>query len=294
MRAIAVLASISDAQAHDALRRLSPSSPWNADWAENACRLQRVFGTGDDLVLLRFSAFTPGSSFRTELSGQLAHVEGKGQKIGLSYLPDPSRKVGMRAGVDGPDKIPTLIFTSSFARDEVEQAEKLEMMKADANQHPNDFPDAVLAPALARDVTGMRLDFGTRQLELETGAFDKALAALNRCADNLLKTWGIDPEINRLVVTPVKLRDNQAFVRKIQFQYPLNLARQNEIGLVSAVATVDDDGKATSCRVPQSLNDKRFDDLVCEELMRTQYEPARLADGMPVVSYYSLTVHYSM
>ena len=65
------------------LRTLSATSPWNLDYDIESCRLQRVFGEGDDRVVARFIKYGRGLGLEVILSGKSISPRGRGE---LAYM----------------------------------------------------------------------------------------------------------------------------------------------------------------------------------------------------------------
>ena len=65
--ALAALAAALPAQAEPVV--LQPSSPWNVDFAEDKCRLSRLFGEGENQHYLAFQQYWPAPEAGLTVAG---------------------------------------------------------------------------------------------------------------------------------------------------------------------------------------------------------------------------------
>lgn len=290
--ALAGLLQAGAVHARDKVYDLQPSSPWNVDWADNYCVLQRMFGEGDEGVLLRVMAFVPGANYQIQLTGELADLREPKRAISVAFAPFPEYEANaMGASVkNATTTYPSLVFSTQIARD----AAQLAAMAHDANARASDdAPAKPFVRPLADEVHSLDVDLKLRELVFQTGSLAKPLAALTQCADNLLAKWGVDPELQRQVVTRPRMAGTSALVRKLKADFMSDLGKQGAQGRVNVVVTLDAKGTPLSCRVPISQNDQRLDEMVCERMMKLQFEPARRADGSGVASYFTTTTLFT-
>lgn len=66
--------------------RLQPSSEWNLDYAEDRCRLVRIFGEGDDETAFYIEQYAPSETFFMVAAGQPFKLV-KRNKIELQFGP---------------------------------------------------------------------------------------------------------------------------------------------------------------------------------------------------------------
>ncbi|GAM04657.1 TonB family protein [Novosphingobium sp. MBES04] len=285
--AVCGLLTAQGAQAKPDTFVLEASSPWNVDWADNACVLQRIYGEGDEGVLLRFMTFTPDAKYQIQLTGGPAKLNLPHRDIKVAFAPFPAYEAdAIAAKVD--DTYNSLLFSTQIALDHAEFDRMDAAQRARALAKGKE-PNPHYVRPVSAEIERLDIDLGPRTLTFETGSLDKPLNALRKCARDLLSRWGIDPAVQDQVETTPRPLDISGIARQLAQHYPRDLARKGAQARVNVVLTIDPQGKVQGCRVPLSQNDARFDDLVCERIAGVTFEPARLADGSSVTSYWATT-----
>lgn len=267
--------------------RLEPASKWIVEYQNDGCTLVRSFGEGKDQSILRMARFGPGSHFRFTVGGnpfrpglddRQASVQfGANEKPqALDYLP----------GSLG-EEIPALVFTGS-----------VNFFATAADQKKEDF-----APEPIREIDPARLDAITnitlakplrRPVTLATGPMAKPVAALSKCVDNLMTSWGIDAEKHKNLKSYVTPKDDPArWVRSSE--YPIKMIKQGQPALVEFRLAVDETGKVTGCHIQETTRPKEFDNAVCQGLIkRASFTPAVDDGGNPVKSFWRSRVLFQL
>lgn len=262
--------------AADAITTLAPSSKWNVHYADDYCRLARSFGTGDESITLLIDRFAPSSVFRLNLVGPPMKRSAPDGTATIRFGPDlPEQKIAFYMG-DFGERQPAWIFRSGvYLRPAPAPAAGGE--PAPVNMAEND------------EASVTEIDIGRplrKPVRLRTGSMKGAFAALRTCTDQLLASWGVDAEKNRkLSRRAAPVGSPATWLRPSD--YPPEMIRKYQPGLVQFRLVVGEDGRARSCHIQQSTNPEGFDEAVCKGLMRrAEFEPALDEDGRPVVSYY--------
>lgn len=261
--------------------RLAPSSSWHIDYADDYCRLARVFGTDSQKVTLLIDRFAPGARFRLTLVGPMMKRSGPDGTATVrfgSVLPE--QKLYFHTG-DFDKDVPAWVFSPS-----------IRLRPLPTGKDP-DSPAA--PPAFEADeasVTEIAIDGPQRRdFILQTGSMQKSFAALRNCTDNLVASWGVDVERYRDAVWPVPLSSPATWVTGAD--YPPGMVRTFQPGLVEFRLSIDPTGKVTECRIQQSTNPDGFNDAVCKAMMRrARFQPARDKKGEPVASFYQNGVRF--
>lgn len=269
---------------------LEPNTAWNVNWNENFCTLQRVFGTGDQLLLLRMNSYEPGYRFEFFVTGP--------QMAGFVAGDDITLQIGAHAPLELPSVQsaktgslgPGIIFSTDIRSG---QQKNPEGRNTDAAEESGK-PPIVSDPPFDATLDGVTLARHGQQIKLETHAMAGALKALRSCVDGMMSNWGLDPAVQSHLMRTAKPANRRDMVRRIQAYYPLTQAMQGQQGRLSVIALVDVTGKPTSCNVQIAYSDPAFSKQPCEIIMETQFEPALDAQGKPVPSYYQTTINYSM
>lgn len=161
-------------------------------------------------------------------------------------------------------------------------------MAADDSGHAvawND-PDGLIIAALGKD---HRISVtGTKNLKV---AFDlpnaaDAIKALEACEDDLVASWGFDPQQIRSLSGRPEPANNAARWATNDDYPPLDLARKNE-GTTTFLLGIDADGAVTGCRILVSSGFASLDKRTCALLFaRAAFRPVRNAAGVAVPAFY--------
>lgn len=127
---------------------------------------------------------------------------------------------------------------------------------------------------------------GDSAVTFETGALGDAAAVLNACTAQILKGWGLDPEVQYSLQRGVSAEG-------LKFTYPRIASRYLRSGPVDAVALIDATGKATGCRIISSSGHDELDQSACQGMTKPRYRPAVDAFGKPVASYWKARITYA-
>lgn len=261
---------------------LAPFVPWNVDYGLKICTLRRAFGTREKPSLLIMNRFGPGDRFQlTVVSDEFKSFE-QGQTLTLRFGEQKPRRIASVIPGQGGKKTATLFFSN------VSLAETIDDDDDDDDWRPS------VTPATEAAVKSITISTHGRDRIFATGPLDKPLAALRKCTDSLVKTWGLDPEQQaRLSKHPEPLSKPGTWLRSDD--YPSEMLFSGKQAQVNFRLSVDDQGKPTACEVQSSYNDKKFDEVTCTMLMRrARFSPALDAKGGAVPSYYINTVRWIM
>lgn len=234
-------------------------SKWDLTWTNNACSIEREFGSEQDKLLVRINKFQLNDSIEFVVSGrQLTPFRGE-TEIHVTYgrdgKPETARPMAAESDLFGP----ALILSKGLS----------------ANQ---DNIDRIILTK-----SGHRIVLGT-------GPLHPVLAALRNCTDDRYKARGLDPDAMRRLSRPPAVVDIMALVRAIQQHYPQpHTGKQARVGVM---AMINAEGAVTDCEVPLSYNDPEFDKAACKRTMAARFKPALDAQGKPVAAYYTFLVVY--
>ena len=280
--------------------RLQPSSPWDVDYGANSCRLMRTFGDGQNTTSLLFESPAPGSMTLLLVGHPLK--TGVREVSGKFHGEDAEPMTGRLAQSTQGDT-PAILFSDVELEPEFVM-KRLRIQRAEAIKHKADRPPpinlddkaAFLArrKAFASAVTGIEID--TRHdhsVILETGSLGEPIKIFDLCMRDALKDWGVDPDIEDKIVRPPWPLDRTRWLEGED--YPRDMIMRNQESEVSARLLVDATGKPTSCTPLSYFKESDFSKLVCTKMMaRARFEPAELADGTKVSSYYTAHVIFEI
>lgn len=271
---------------------LKPSSSWHVDYAEDRCRIARVFGEEKEKTLLFLDRYGPGEYFRLTVAGAPVRTSrGKGE---VTVQFGPAEKEQQLYFFNGTlDKMPALVFTSG-ARVAPPSDQEL---AAIAKRLPGDewIELAPVNDARLKAITHLALSKPLqRPVILETGPMRAAFKASDKCIDNLMTTWGIDVEKHKSMLRmPTPQQTPARWV--VSSDYPLKMLSSGQPAIVEFRLSVGADGIPTACHIQSTTRPKEFDDAVCESVMRrARFDPALDANGTAIASYYRNTVRFQL
>ncbi len=300
---------------------LEPSSPWVVDYASNNCRLVRRFGTDKHAVRLLFEQLYPNAFLTLLVIGRFSPETADNT---LSFEPLTGVQIadgdslaavgsndsvvrwerGMKTGRRGL-RPPALVASM----EEAERAAagpsrasrengKLDRVKWNDRDWKVDDPEKWRADEAAfferaDQVTNVVFDPGrSYSISLHTGALGSALKALEKCATDSLKDWGIDPAVEATVaisshpvVDPVSLFSSS--------DYPQAALRSFKQDNLEVWLNIDAQGRIGSCRVISDFNTPEINDAICAMVERKErFVPARTSNGTAVPDYYIESFHF--
>lgn len=261
----------------EALKR---TDKWLLEYDRDACHLYAQFGEGDAAVVARFTRYEPGDWFDFSLYGKRfragdVRTEAK-IDFGLKGTPVEEPVAYGSAG-----KLPAA-FLSSVRLDGWERGKEPEV------------PPRV-TPGQEATVTGTTVAIrGKRPFRLEFGSLAKPLAQMRDCADNLVRSWGYDPEVQAALLRPASpLVSPGTWLSSSD--YPIGAVWMGQNGIVQFRLDVDADGKVAGCYVLARTSPDVFADSTCRAVSkRARLQPALDAKGKPVRSYYVQKVSWQV
>lgn len=272
--------------------RLQPSSPWDVDYAENSCKLLRSFGEGPSKTLLMFESTAPGQMDMLVVGREL---DSYSQSVPARFLPGQSKKfdgrptVTAQAGLAGA-LWPGVSLLPDSIHDALEKKASQTHVPSGVRPPPIDLAerDAERAEraAFAAQATELEIDARpSRPVILETGSLGDAIKAFDKCSRDSLHDWGIDPDLEEKIVRHPWAPDPASWFSVND--YPDRLVLNGEESEVRVRLLVDATGRVTKCTSLSHFNEPEFNRIVCDKMMaRARFEPAELADGTKVPSYY--------
>ena len=281
--------------------RLPAVSPWVLDYAEDSCRLSRTFGTSADPTVLLFESVSPGAMSMLAIGYPL---KGAGKNVTAQFQPGGDSNDGQPArSADG--KKPAALWSSISIMPAALVAElkakwdaQLERATKGERPPPTDLAEREAVKlrqrAFQTAITGVAIEARrNRPVVLETGALARAMSMLEQCTKDQLRYWGVDPALEEKIVRrPWAAAPHQWFDSA---DYPASAINRGEQSVVDFRLLVDATGKPTKCTTLSHVDAPAFQKVVCNILMtRARFEPAELADGTKVPSYYSSKITWRM
>lgn len=253
---------------------LTPSGPWQVDYADDSCHLRRDFGAGQSAVTLDVSKASGPDRLDIVLAG--AGIPKLPQRLSLGIQPTPQGRTQFIDAVSMAVPKRPARFIQGY------------------DVHSEQFTD-LGADEQVRFIYGKAGGFN-----LHVAGGKAAFAALQTCYENLLHSWNVDP--SRLVQDhPTQSADpsvtgnpglvvaqlaNGAEQRIAEGtwvswkDYPTAALRAEISGTVVMALDVNAAGRVDNCRVVVSSKFEPLDKTSCEVLAsRARYPAQQRPDG---------------
>jgi hypothetical protein len=281
--------------------RLAPSSPWVLDYGENSCRLIRHFGEGRDKVIFALESEAPGALDMLIVGRPLATSL---EQVPAKFLPLQTKPMlGFPAqSTDNGDPLALWSSTVQLLPDDAAAARAKRMAERDA--HPEIRPPAVsLAEqasrnaqrqAFAADTTAIEIDARkSRPVILETGSLGEPIKMFDQCSRDSLRDWGVDPDVEEKIVRPAWAPDPRRWFSSSD--YPRDMLVRGQESDVKVRVLIDAAGRVTKCTSLSHFKEAEFNKITCAKFSaRARFQPAELADGTKVPSYYVNKIIFRM
>jgi TonB family protein len=237
---------------------LAPAGKWVVEYDQELCAASRTYGTGPAAVTLAFRPFPTQPTMEVVLIDR--HAEsGYGETGDGAIVLAPT---GQRA--------PT--SWRSFGLPGGQRVLHLDVRRDDVSQ---------LAAS-----TALAVEAGKRRVTLQVPAIKEALGLLDGCEKDLMRSWGVDPQLFADGVTRPEPAGAGLLAWFTADAYPPAAMSAHAEGRVVALIQIDAGGKVTNCRAVQSAHVAALDDGTCRILLvRGRYKPARDAGGQAVASW---------
>lgn len=257
------------------VRRLSPTSKWVVNYAEDTCKLVREFGAGDQKVTLLLEQFVPGQWFKMSLVGDSIVPVSNIRPIEASLRFGPHEQEIEVAGIPATIGTTRAFLVGSMLRLAAPTEADKRAIKAAEKRRDYLFELPPIGRAREQAATSLEITRLLRfNLVLDTGAMAKPLEALRECSWDTVKSWGLPVDQQKsLSRKVVPTTGPQRWFSSSD--YPGKMVRGGFEGIVNFRVIVDEAGRPVSCHIQSSTQPKEFDDAVCKQLMaRGKFHPA--------------------
>jgi hypothetical protein len=276
--------------------RLQPSSDWAIDHDENSCRLTRTFGEGKTHTVLQLVAEAPGE---IEMLAAGKPLESYTDSVGSRLLPLSARTFYGERVASATNRDPAILWsTVPMLPDDVQA--KLRKQSLESNPYARPRPQTLAELASYRS---QRLEFAAKVTELEIqtrrdrpvilelGSLGDPIKMLDTCIRAAFKNWGVDSDLEDKIVRRPWARDPGRWFSSSD--YPQHLILLGVEAEVTVRLLVDASGNVTKCTSLSHFNAPEFNKITCDSIMRRAHlEPAELADGTKVPSYYTKRIAF--
>lgn len=272
--------------------KLAPTSKWHVDYADERCRLAREFGDGATKATVFFDKYGPGETFRMVIAGDPVKTDVPQADLAVRFGPaEGPQPLYFLNGNLGESS--ALVFGGDIR---IAGPNAAEATAIKAKKRGDPWIDlSPIAPERYAAVRYMELGKPLRRtVQLETGSLKSAFAALDKCVDNLVSTWGVDVEKHKSLTRKATPVDNPG-KWMVSSDYPVKMLQAGQPAFVDFRLSVGADGKPTACHIQATTRPKEFDDAVCQSLMRrASFLPALDAGGQPIASWWRSRVRFQL
>ena len=262
---------------------LKPGSPWNVDFAEDKCRLNRLFGEGEDQHFLSFQQYWPAREAGMTVAGPAFRKFRSLERTEVRFFEgqEPLERTPFTGTVEG--------FGTGVIFPTIQPGEKV-AKEEDESQAPSGMPQ--MDPAFGQKVRFLELKQGNRVVRLETGGLKDAFTVLNQCSLDLLREWGLDPERHVTAISRPRWTNQAGLVKRIMENYPRQAWQEGEQGIMRMRVIVSAEGTVESCTMLKATETDLLESPACKVMKNALFEPARDAAGQPFRSFYATSITY--
>lgn len=239
--------------------QLQPSSQWDLDYGQNSCRLIRLMGEGKQQTKLVFESVGPGDLTMLVIGRPLFTPKYE-PGVTVKFVPAQINDYKGTAAV-GASGHEAAAFWSNLG-------------------FTNTVPNDVIARSNAIQVNIE----GGHPVVLATGDLAGAMQALEKCEQDELADFGVDPAVQAKITRPASAPNLGEWLKT----ETVFSGRQEDqrISEASFRLLVDAAGHVTKCESVSRFNVPEFDVALCNALQKgAPVQPAQLADGTKVQSY---------
>lgn len=267
--------------AHSKDYRLSPSSKWIMNYADDSCQLTRSFGTGNERVVIQILRYEPSDPFDLVFVGDLIGDRRGPQDVWLQFGTEGSpRYFAAIPGKSGG--ISSIFLTGRLDNRDLSNVDWDTASRLSLAEYQRQFG---VPPAVETAVTTATLRIASRTIVLDLGSMEKPMASLRGCTSQLIRSWGLDPDQQaRLTFQPKPATGKETWF--IGDDFPKEFYQKGEQAIIRYRLMVDTAGNPTDCAIQASIARANFAQITCDLLKkRAKFRPALDASGRAVPSY---------
>ncbi len=270
--------------------RLTATSKWRMDYADDSCALLRGYGEGNGKVVMSMEQFEPGDTFFLTLAGKPVFTADEMREMRIRFGPSEDWQSVSHYRGYGKDRIPIAFILPAVRLAATPAPEQITASEREPNR-------PAMTPERENRVTEFYFDTGRGPkgiTMLDLGPMGAPMAALHKCMEDLVTTWGLNWDEQKRLLHPATPKTNPGEWMK-SADYPTLALRDGARAIINFRLMLDANGDATSCHIQNAVGGPEFEKAVCDKVMkRASFEPALNAEGKPVPSYYICTVRFDI
>ena len=257
---------------------LPRTGKWVMNWDADGCSLAATFGDGNSRVLLLFQKFQPGAHFNLTALGQWFRSNELQNRLRIAFGPGQVlSQVTALAGSTG--KLPLL----DLGNHTLDGREFLPVAPV---------VDLAMTPEQESAISTFDIAWRGTHRRLNLGSMRAPMEAMRKCTTDLVRTWGLDPEVQGGLTRMATPTDNPGnWLRR--HDYPRTLLAAGLSGIVRFRLDVDEAGNVSGCHIQMASRPEEFNDISCRLLaQRARFLPALDRAGKPVKSYFASAIRW--
>lgn len=263
-----------------------PATEWMLEYGDTRCRAGRIFGTEEKPTLLLLDQHNPASFFSWLIAGEALEDVGSNKRLLIRFGED-NEEFMLDAGLI----LKMERYGKAFRGSGVRKAERSEQA-AEPDFLARNFD---LDPAEGAAIKWIDVSRGGKIVRLETGSLEQIYRGMNKCMDDLIRHWGVDPAVQRTVATMPKFENIVSVAQRIQRHYPRSAIANSEQTNMHFRVMVDAEGRVTDCKLANLTAAENFDDKPCMVIMEyARFSPALDQAGSKVPSYHAGIISYRL
>lgn len=259
------------ARADERITTVPRTGKWVVSFDKDSCRLVGDFGADKNQILIELAEFSPDEKFDLSILGQPVKADNPWAKLKMGFGP-AFKPVTVETMNGTQGRFPVRIVSS---------------IGFDNRQDSSTNPDTI--PTTPPNRVVRYLDVwadGKTIYRLDLGSMIGPMKVMHSCMDDLVKSWGYDPEAMAADNARAKPKGSPGVWLRSD-DYPGDLLRQGAMGIVHFRLDVDEKGAVTGCHVQMSSKPEGFDTVTCKLLsQRAKFTPGHDAKGVSIKSYY--------
>jgi len=252
---------------------VTPSGDWETSSEGGLCRMQRAFEAGGQPHLLILEQNAPDRAVGIALAGPSL----------AAFRPEAPLRVTFAGDHAGFDKTARIEPNNQFGHVAV-----LEGVWLEKGTPQRDGNRSHIDPAAAETVDRIAVAQGGGGVSFATGALGDAAKALNACTAQIMRSWGLDPEVQYSLQRSAAPANQERFMTQMRNAYARPALRTLQQGTIDLVVFTDAAGKATDCRMLVATGYEDLDKAMCATAMKERFRPALGPDGQATASYWRL------
>lgn len=278
-------AGTAPAAAQEEPRVFTRTGQWQLEAADEECRIARVFTNGDQQIALALERNRAEPVARLVLVSNALDTFRSAEELGYRFLPGGDQRSARYVHSEMADG--QHYFNLGNVRIGAEPLPALppaEPLPAGPPQPALPY-DRAAEQAFAGGVTGIEINQGlTRPVRLETGSLRAAIAALQACQDDLLRSWGLDYLAHQTMTRPAMPDGTVQWAPRGTLDFSdqaLLDGGRNPFRIMISAA-----GEPTACTAMWVSLDASKNERICTSIMEhARFIPALDAQGQPMASY---------